>query len=220
MNTKELISSIWNSWEWHFIWDWNRLKARIRCDCSGWLMMAGEVSEKYRRITVAFLFIVRTDLPWNHKTLSGNTAKSLSTPVERDRPKCDHEKQHVDMFVSRLSRRTFYCWLSIMSAWTEWVNRRTHWQFNCSLLKTIGTHRSQKQKDEHDGPFSLPMRQTQLRGQFPFKFDGVVTPVVIHRWNHCLWDLNWTLKWTPSPTILQVSHLGVNCAQTPSCELL
>lgn len=146
MNTKELISSIWNSWEWHFIWDWNRLKARIRCDCSGWVMMAGEVSEKYRRIMVAFLFIVRTDLPWNHNTLSGNTAKSLSTPVERDRPKCDHEKQHFDMFVSRLSRRTFYCWLSIMSAWTEWVNRRTHWQFNCSLLKTIGTHRSQKQR--------------------------------------------------------------------------
>lgn len=115
----------------------------------------GSVWKIQKNNSCFFSFIVRTDLPRNLTTLSENTVKSLSTPAQRDRPECDHEKQHFDMFVSRLSRRPFYCWLSIMSAWTEWMNWRTHWQFNCSLLKP-SVHTSLRNKDRTRLPIFTP----------------------------------------------------------------
>lgn len=60
MNTEELISSIWNSGEWHFIWDWNRLKARFCFDCFAWMMMEEEILQCSRQLIFYGIDILRT----------------------------------------------------------------------------------------------------------------------------------------------------------------
>lgn len=62
-NTKELISSIWNSGEWHFIWDCNTLKACFCFDCFAWVTMKEEMLRCRRRLIFHWFYILRKQGP-------------------------------------------------------------------------------------------------------------------------------------------------------------
>lgn len=130
VNTKELISSIWNSWDWHFIWDWKQTKSTALF----WLFWLNDdgrrnVAKHRRRLAFSWIFIVspqcleiakchwkfcKTNYICHCLYLYRGTELCLST-----------ETAEQIVIVSP----------STMSTSTEWMNWMTHWQFCCTLLK-------------------------------------------------------------------------------------